>query len=160
MEQNQKILIIAAAVILISLVSFNFEEITGANVRTTVLPKITVSSIGHDNPEMEPTLIGRTKIFLILDNVLPTQQFEFYRVDQAKDSRVGQFAINSRMCTKTLTQTSNTRYKCLHEELLPKDTRWETGRYYVQAKARENDPNGKYKIGQLIGEKTYFKYQK
>ena len=135
----------------------NFENITGQPIREPIpFPKIDLSTISHDNPQFEPTVNGRAKLYINIKEVYPNQEFEFYLQDTPSDKKVGQFTI--RASGSDCVSTGSGRYSCEVSELLPKDAnKWKTGTYYLQAEAKNDDPNGNYRRGDLIGKKAFFK---
>tara|TARA_Y100000034_G_C6879387_1_gene402679 strand:- start:1177 stop:1659 length:483 start_codon:yes stop_codon:yes gene_type:complete len=155
--KNKKILVSAIIVVAIAFISFNFETITGQQIREPIpFPKISLSTIGHDNPQFEPVVNGRSKLYINLEEVYPSQEFEFYLQDTPTDRKVGQFTVRTSSDCET---TGKGRYTCKTDELLPKDaSRWPTGTYYLQAESKINDPNDNYRRGDLIGKKAFFKY--
>ena len=139
------------------IITETFEE---AEEKTAQLPIITLSSIGYNAPETDPVLEGRAKLYITLNKIYPSQRFSFYKKDTPVDKKVGDFYISTDRFRCILGLEG--RYDdCKHTAQLPLDGKgWITGEYYVQAKAKVNDPDGEYKTGDPIGDKAYFNYIK
>ena len=128
--KNNKILISTIVVVLVVLVSYNFESLTGqATVEKPTTITITSGISGG-------IVYSRTNVVLLLENSRPAQRIE---VDEANGAATRYF-IEAKNCESY--KAGSSEYKCTASQYIASEDLVEGKRYCFQAKDRYGDDEG------------------
>lgn len=154
---NSKVLIISIVILLlIAIISINFEEITGS---VTKQPKfVSISSVDFSTPQENPLIYAYNKIYLTFYSDDLKQEFYIYDKEGSYVDRMtttgnvlkdGVLRKESDGCIKSV-KRPDFKYLCQISENLPYWEYREDGQYYLVPKVK----------GKLGTDKILFRYVK
>ena len=129
--KNNKILISTIVVVLVVLVSYNFESLTGqATIEKPT--EITITS-----GISEGTIYSRTNVEFLLENSRPAQRIE---VDEV-DGSATRYYLEAKNCKPY--KSGSSEYKCTASQRFASEDLVDGQRYCFQAKDRYGNDEGK-----------------
>ncbi len=137
--KNNKYIVYSVIVLLVAVVAFNFEEITGYAAKIDQPASITILNLKPGD-----VLNDRTVARLEIKNSFPNQRIRVYR------ERLDKFTGYSFKAENCKTIGGNTEYTCEADLYISSHELVDNERYYFRALARK---------GELEGNKAIFKFR-
>lgn len=138
--QANKYVVYSAIIVLVLLVAFNFEKLTGYASKNDVPARITITNTLPGGDLISDRSVAR----LIVQNSFPNQRIRAYR----EDGRFVGYTFNTEDCKPV--KASSSEYTCNAELYLSSRELEDGSSYYFQALDRK---------GNLEGNKAYFTFE-